>query len=78
MIVADVAFALWLLRTARGLSQSELGRKIHRSRQWVSKREIDGQPTVRSLRRLSNGLNVPVPVILIIAEARSRRALNKL
>jgi len=64
-----IAFAIWLLRQAQGLTQKELGRKIHRSRQWISQVESGWKkPTIESLRLLARALKVPLSLLLRISE----------
>ena len=67
----DLGFALWLIRMAQGLTQTQLARKVHTTRQAVGNWETGlKSPTVESLGRLCRGLQVPVNVCVRIAEGR--------
>lgn len=67
----DIAFAIWLLRSARGWTQGELGARIPCIREQVSDWEIGAKlPTVASFARICRGLEVSPAACLRIAEAR--------
>lgn len=66
----DVAFAVKLLRTANGLSQSQLARKLGCPRTWISKIETRAaSPQVDSIIELAAALEATPYALITIAEA---------
>jgi len=60
-----VATAIRMLRTRAGLSQRQLAQRMHVPRTYVSKIENEKAcPTLSSLERLADALNVRVPDLL--------------
>jgi transcriptional regulator with XRE-family HTH domain len=66
-----IAFAVWVIRQARGISQEQLGYCARRPRSWVSAVEVGNKlPTVASVELLAHALRVSPAVLLQIAETR--------
>lgn len=71
----SIGFALWLLRSTRGLTQDELAARIPATREQVSDWEIGAKlPTVASFERVCRGLEVSPRACLRIAESRGKKA----
>lgn len=71
----NISFALWLLRSTRGLTQDELAARIPATRQQVGDWEIGAKlPTVASFERVCRGLEVSPRACLRIAESRGKKA----
>ena len=66
----DIAFAVKVVRQARGMSQEQLGKVIQMPHQWVNKVEQGQEPTIDSLQKLAKGLRVSARTLVAISEAR--------
>lgn len=68
---ADLAFAVKVVRQARGMSQDQLGKVIQMPHQWINKIEQGHyEPTVDSVCKLARGLKVSARTLVAISEVR--------
>jgi len=69
--VVEISFAIWLLRQARQMTQSQLATRMGATRQQISRLEIGAQlPTIATLLRVARALKVSPRFLLLIAEHR--------
>ena len=66
----DLAFAVAVVRQARGMSRHRLAKVIQMPPQWVLKIEQGQEPTIASVRKLAKGLEVSPRTLIAISEAR--------
>ena len=67
----DIAFAVTVLRQARGMSKRDLGNVIQMPRQWVHKIETGASdPKIDSVVKLAKGLKVSTRTLVAISEVR--------
>jgi transcriptional regulator with XRE-family HTH domain len=67
----DLAFAVTVVRQARGITKKHLADAIEMPRQWLQKVENGKkEPTIQSVRKLAKGLKVSVRTLVAISEAR--------
>lgn len=67
----DIAFAVKVLRQARGMTKHRLAEVIEMPRQWVQQIENGRRdPTIDSVGKLAKGLKVSARVLVAISEAR--------
>ena len=71
-IATEISFALWLARQARKMTQSQVAMEMGTSRQQVSEIEIGQLPTVATLARIAQALQVSPAHLVLIAESRRR------
>jgi len=66
-----VAFAVTVVRQARGMTKHKLADVIEMPRQWVQRVENGKRtPTISSVRKLAKGLQVSAQTLVAISEAR--------
>jgi transcriptional regulator with XRE-family HTH domain len=67
----DLAFAVTVVRQARGMTKQHLAEVIEMPRQWVQRIENGKNvPTMQSIHKLSKGLKVSARTLVAISEAR--------
>jgi ribosome-binding protein aMBF1 (putative translation factor) len=67
----DLAFAVTVVRQARGMSKAKLADVIEMPRQWLQHVENGKkEPTIQSVRKLAKGLKVSPRTLICISEAR--------
>lgn len=72
---ADLAFAVRLVRTARGKSQCQVATQMGIKRTYISKVERGfTEPNLRTVTRLSKALGIKPQGLVQIAESRKKAA----
>lgn len=76
----NLPFAIWLVRSAKGMTQKALAKRMHTSRQQITRLEggLDWRyqdnaryVKLQTLEQVARGLDVPAKVLIRIAETRA-------
>lgn len=76
----NLPFAIWLVHSAKGMTQKGLAKRMHTSRQQITRLEggLDWRykdnahyVKLQTLEQVAKGLDVPVKVLIQIAERRA-------
>lgn len=73
----DMATAIWMLRSARGLSQRDMARKMGIARTYISKLESNRcMPSAAQISRIAGTLEISEYCLVALATAHSQLAFG--